>query len=31
MTDYKTFLDEGIAEIHKGNFEKGIDRKRGVW
>ena len=26
MTDYKTFLDEGIAEIHKGNFEKGIEK-----
>ena len=27
MTDYKTFLDEGIAEIHKGNFEKDIEKK----
>ena len=26
MTDYKKFLDEGIAEIHKGNFEKGIEK-----
>lgn len=26
MTDYKTFLDEGIAEIYKGNFEKGIEK-----
>ena len=26
MTDYKKFLDEGIAEIHKGSFEKGIEK-----
>ena len=25
MSDYKTFLDNGIEEINQGHFEKGIE------